>query len=789
VGNAAGATAGFTSEKLRAADAIFGSGNVDVLFPVTQAARLLNYGNQGVVPGAGAVVVGEPNLVGLAPLTGGSGGNGGGLSIANLATNPNVGGLGIVANGDGPALDKLENIAGKTASQVDLAADITPPAGGTTGSSPRYGQLGGKIGPPQPTPNYAQPKVPLAGPTDNYIYGLRMLNESASAFALRDLHHFQSSKASYLAQLETQAEALQQNLAAAWAQFRSATTVSESNAAIVSMSAARKGLNQLQAQAQAIETQENKLWLASIKAISSEPELKDVTVPEDEVAQMTSNARVLLVLRLAEAQLGPEYKETFESLFTAKNIAIMTAAMGVVIGLNFTPVGPALDTVAIGLVGVQGAWAVADILRQLSLASEAVNNRQINDYAKDIASDFVSFSINAALTAGGWGAGKAIGAGAKAWRANQAARVAEDAIKVTDELVDAAKNGRPPVSETPGEAGRSARKYLNILQDTCFIGGTPVLTPMGEKAIEDFKPGDEILSRPDDSPDAPAHVSVVDKIFKLSGPTIDIRVGGQTVTTTYKHPFFVPQKGWTLAVELQPGDLVLGMDGESTAVESVEYTNRDEAVYNVRVASDHTYFVGRRSWGFALWVHNLTCAQIEDFAAKFAAEAQANGGNVPRGVWDEIGGGNLSELDKSTIRQFIRANPDKFPNVNIKPRGTDGPLGSSSVRTLDGKIGAYLKDEGWTVTNGGGAKQEWIAGGGPGRTGGTAPDLKATRIVNGNLETVRIQTIDTLADGITPTAAEAAAAARIRAAFPNQKLILIPKGAPESVWKALLSGL
>jgi hypothetical protein len=133
VGNAAGATAGFSSEKLRAADAIFGSGNVDALFPVTQAARLLNYGNQGVVPGAGAVVVGEPNLVGLAPLTGGSGGNGGGLSIANLATNPNVGGLGIVANGDGPALDKLENIAGKTASQVDLAADITPPAGNSNG--------------------------------------------------------------------------------------------------------------------------------------------------------------------------------------------------------------------------------------------------------------------------------------------------------------------------------------------------------------------------------------------------------------------------------------------------------------------------------------------------------------------------------------------------------------------------------------------------------------------------------------------------------------------------------
>ena len=44
--------------------------------------------------------------------------------------------------------------------------------------------------------------------------------------------------------------------------------------------------------------------------------------------------------------------------------------------------------------------------------------------------------------------------------------------------------------------------------------------------------------------------------------------------------------------------------------------------------------------------------------------------------------------------------------------------------------------------------------------------------------TIRVQTISTLADGVTPTAAEAAAAARIRAAFPNDQLWLIPKGRP-----------
>jgi filamentous hemagglutinin len=42
-------------------------------------------------------------------------------------------------------------------------------------------------------------------------------------------------------------------------------------------------------------------------------------------------------------------------------------------------------------------------------------------------------------------------------------------------------------------------------------------------------------------------------------------------------------------------------------------------------------------------------------------------------------------------------------------------------------------------------------------------------------QTTRIQTVTTLADGVTPTATEAAAAARIRAAFPNDTLILVSK--------------
>lgn len=74
---------------------------------------------------------------------------------------------------------------------------------------------------------------------------------------------------------------------------------------------------------------------------------------------------------------------------------------------------------------------------------------------------------------------------------------------------------------------------------------------------------------------------------------------------------------------------------------------------------------------------------------------------------------------------------------------------------------------------GGLSSEEFISGVGPGSKGGTYVDFTA-RAADGSA--VRIQTIDTLADGITATPREAAAAARIRAARPNDQLILIPKG-------------
>ena len=106
------------------------------------------------------------------------------------------------------------------------------------------------------------------------------------------------------------------------------------------------------------------------------------------------------------------------------------------------------------------------------------------------------------------------------------------------------------------------------------------------------------------------------------------------IETTVEHPFFVDQKGWIRAENLETGDLLIGHDNKLTPVASITFIDRRETVYNIRVTHDHTYFVGSEAWGFSVWVHNA-------YSVREAAD----------GTWEVLDGTgtvvrrNLSEAD------------------------------------------------------------------------------------------------------------------------------------------------
>ena len=119
--------------------------------------------------------------------------------------------------------------------------------------------------------------------------------------------------------------------------------------------------------------------------------------------------------------------------------------------------------------------------------------------------------------------------------------------------------------------------------------------------IERFKVGDLILSRDENTPTGPVQVKQVEEVFVRVSPIVQLRVSGRTISTTIEHPFYVLEKGWQCAAELQDGDRLASHNDVTSVVEAVAETGQVATVYNLRVADYHTYFVGNSEWGFSVW--------------------------------------------------------------------------------------------------------------------------------------------------------------------------------------------
>jgi hypothetical protein len=115
-----------------------------------------------------------------------------------------------------------------------------------------------------------------------------------------------------------------------------------------------------------------------------------------------------------------------------------------------------------------------------------------------------------------------------------------------------------------------------------------------------------VLSRDQHDVEGVVEPKVVEEVFAGLAKVIQVHVGGQVISPTEAHPFWVQGKGWLPARELIAGDRLLGHDGQSAVVEKVVDPDQWVTVYNLRVADFHTYFVGCDEWGFSVWAHNTS---------------------------------------------------------------------------------------------------------------------------------------------------------------------------------------
>lgn len=88
--------------------------------------------------------------------------------------------------------------------------------------------------------------------------------------------------------------------------------------------------------------------------------------------------------------------------------------------------------------------------------------------------------------------------------------------------------------------------------------------------------------------------------MRTASEVVDVKVGGETITATVEHPFWVEGKGWTAARELERGTRLVRRDGSPVAVESVKHRQGTFQIYNLEVSGIHSYYVSR----LGILVHN-----------------------------------------------------------------------------------------------------------------------------------------------------------------------------------------
>jgi Pretoxin HINT domain/Colicin D len=195
----------------------------------------------------------------------------------------------------------------------------------------------------------------------------------------------------------------------------------------------------------------------------------------------------------------------------------------------------------------------------------------------------------------------------------------------------------------------------------CFVAGTLIQTRDGEKAIQDIQIGDWVLSDDPNTPGGIEYKQVLQTFNHETNYLVDVYIGGEKITTTENHPFWVKDVGWVAARDLGAG-AQLETKGESwLGVDKVERHTEVATVYNFEVQGFHTYFVS----DLGLLVHN-GC----DFTRKSLQHGLDGGHGPDFGVVPATAKNGSPKINNPTIKEFSEAIDDFIDNAPMAIQGT-----------------------------------------------------------------------------------------------------------------------
>ena len=131
--------------------------------------------------------------------------------------------------------------------------------------------------------------------------------------------------------------------------------------------------------------------------------------------------------------------------------------------------------------------------------------------------------------------------------------------------------------------------------------GTQIYTKDGMRNIEDIKIGDMVYTINLDN-NAKELQKVIDVLRNKTDETYELTINNQLVKTTPRHQFYIVDKGWIRAYDLQVGDRIVAKDNSSLVIEKIEHKFHKEPidVYNLTIENNHNYLITP----YELLVHN-----------------------------------------------------------------------------------------------------------------------------------------------------------------------------------------
>jgi len=192
----------------------------------------------------------------------------------------------------------------------------------------------------------------------------------------------------------------------------------------------------------------------------------------------------------------------------------------------------------------------------------------------------------------------------------------------------------------------AAQKGDNLVNDAVgaicsFSADTLVSTPYGFAAISELAEGQYVLAY-DEATGTLIYSPILATWVHEDPLIVHLIIDGELIQTTPEHPFRLANGEWVPAAALEIGSQVQRANGTTGIVAAIEFSHDSQLMYNLTVATAHTYFVGDGQW----LVHN-TCGlrSLISRDSRLVKEAEAAARSHQRSLdalTEQLGKGNLN---------------------------------------------------------------------------------------------------------------------------------------------------